>query len=71
MGALSADWAETSGAGGNALVGVDESVVADTDSVDWAGSGWASSDAGLTDEVEPSDACLADGRSRAAGLAGV
>ena len=55
MGALSTDWAEASGAGGNALVGVDESVVADADAVDWAGAGGAGSDAGLSNEVEASD----------------
>lgn len=63
MGALSSDWAETSGARGNALVGVDESAVADTDTVDWAGTSRAGSNTGLSDKVKSSDAGLADGRS--------
>ena len=45
------------------MIGVDESVVADADAVDWACAGRAGSDAGLSDEVEASDAGLADGRS--------
>lgn len=53
------------------MVGVYESVVADTDTVDWACTGGAGSDTGLADEVEPSDTGLADGGSSAAGLAGV
>lgn len=63
MGALSSDWAETSGARGNALVGEDKSGVADTDTVDWAGAGRACSNTGLSDKVETSDAGPADGRS--------